>query len=241
MYDLTRFKLRDMTECGAALRKLGSGSFSMEEVATRIVGYLYEHLGDKQTGEKSCVLIRFFKTHPYDELDAELRDFACGMLDCNSLSPRIKCLTLLATAGARPEWNSRQKSTRHKALPLVSSQVVAKYPMISQLIKQFGLDIGTFLEPESTIMIDLEQKTYNVFYVPEAAGSPYVPAQEEFVIPYQIKSVLGFGGMLPSGNLLAIIMFSKVQIPWDTADMFKTLALNAKLAVLPFDRGAVFG
>jgi len=52
--------------------------------------------------------------------------------------------------------------------------------------------------------------------------------------------VLGFGGLLPSGNLFAIILFLKVQIPHSTAQMFSTLALNVKTALLAFDRGAVF-
>ena len=82
--------------------------------------------------------------------------------------------------------------------------------------------------------MDLAEKAYNVFYVPEAIGSQYVPVQEEFVIPFGIRSVLGFGGILPSGNLFAIIMFSRVRIEPDTAEMFKTLALSAKVAILPF-------
>jgi hypothetical protein len=112
--------------------------------------------------------------------------------------------------------------------------------MISQFIRQLGLEIGTVLEPDPELVVDLEQTTFNVFHVPQAAGSPFVPAQTEFVIPYGVQSVLGFGGMLASGNLLAIIMFSKTPIPRDTADLFKTLALNAKMALLPFEGKAVF-
>jgi hypothetical protein len=46
--------------------------------------------------------------------------------------------------------------------------------------------------------------------------------------------VLGFGGILPSGNLFVIIMFSKVPIPRQTADMFKSLTLSVKVTILPF-------
>jgi hypothetical protein len=112
--------------------------------------------------------------------------------------------------------------------------------MISQLIVQFGLDIADVVKPEATLMLELEQRTFNVFHVEEAAGSPFVPAQQDFVVPFGIRSVLGFGGMLPDGNLIAIIMFSKVRIPREKADMFKTLSLSAKLAVLPFADGTIF-
>jgi hypothetical protein len=56
MYDLTRFTLRDMVECGIALRQLGLGAESMEEASNRILRYLYENFCTKPTGEKSCAL-----------------------------------------------------------------------------------------------------------------------------------------------------------------------------------------
>ncbi|WP_421655982.1 hypothetical protein [Leptothermofonsia sp. ETS-13] len=152
----------------------------------------------------------------------------------------MKCLTLLATAGDHPDWNNRYRSRGHQAIPLISKELVAQFPMISQFIRQLGLEISTVVQPDPDLVIDLEQKTFNVFHVPEAQGSPFVPAQAGFVIPYGVRSVLGFGGLLPSGNLLAIIMFSKTPISRDTADMFKTLALNAKMALLPFEGTAVF-
>jgi hypothetical protein len=89
--------------------------------------------------------------------------------------------------------------------------------------------------------MQLEQKNYNVFYVGEAVGSPYIPAQRDFVIPFGIKSVLGFGGLLPSScDLFAIILFSKHHIPRETANLFKPLALSAKLSLLPFVGETIF-
>jgi len=240
MYDLTRFTLRDMAECGLALRQFGLGVESMEEASNRIVRYLYENFCTKPIGEKSCALVRLFKTHPYEDLEVELAEYARSMLDHYPPLPAMKCMTLLATVGEQTEWNSRHTSVGHKAIPLASESVVAQIPMISQLIGQLGLDIKTVINPGPDLLVEIEQRKYNVFYVPEAIGNPYIPAQESFVIPFGIKSVLGFGGLLPSGNLFAIIMFLKVQIPHSTAQMFSTLALNVKTALLRFDRGPVF-
>jgi serine phosphatase RsbU (regulator of sigma subunit) len=212
----------------------------MEEASNRIVRYLYENFCTKPTGEKSCALVRLFKTHPYEDLEAELAEYARSMLDHYPPLPAMKCMTLLATVGEQTEWNSRHRSVGHKAIPLASEFVVAQIPMISQLIRQLGLDIKTVINPGPDLLVEIEQRKYNVFYVPEAIGNPYIPAQDSFVIPFGIKSVLGFGGLLPSGNLFAIIMFLKVQIPHSTAQMFSTLALNVKTALLAFDRGAVF-
>ena len=99
---------------------------------------------------------------------------------------------------------------------------------------------ATVLRPEPDLLVDLEQTTFNVFHVANAVGSPYVPAQDQFVLPYHIKSVLGFGGLLPSGELFAVILFSKVEIPRQTAEMFRTLALSIKVAILPFSGGPLF-
>ena len=90
------------------------------------------------------------------------------------------------------------------------------------------------------MIVDLQQRTFNVFYVPDALGSPHIPAQQEFVVPHHIRSVVGFGGVLPGGELYACILFSPCFIPSTTADLFKPLALSAKLAVMPFVEGPVF-
>lgn len=240
MYSLTKFTLREMTECGAALRKLGVGAVSMEEVANRLVGYFYNQFLDPETGQSALALARIFKTHNYGDLPLDLQRIAKQNLGSASIQPSLKCLTLLATVGDRPEWNSRTASTGHQAIPLPSEEMVTQAPMISQLIQQLGLTIGSVISPDPDLLVNLQERTYNVFHVPEAQGSPYIPAQDEFVCPFQIQSVLGFGGVLPSGNLMAIILFSKVPIQRETAELFKPLALNAKIAVLPFDQGTIF-
>jgi len=240
MYDLAEFKMSEMIECGSAIRKFSKGSCSMEEAANRIVRYLYANFTDKQTGKGTLALVRFYKTHPYAGLDDELKEFAHGLMGDIPESPEIKCLTLLATKGDNLLWNSRKNSAGHKAIPLPSPQVVEQIPMIAQLIIQFGLDISSVVHPKPHLILEPWQKSFNVFYVEEAAGSPYVPAQENFVIPFGIHSVIGFGGMLPDGNLFAVIMFSKIHISRDKAELFRTLSLSAKKAVLPFTEGSIF-
>src|SRR5437660_674552 len=46
MFELSKFTLKDMTECAAALRKFGGQASSMEEVADKIVRYFHENLVD---------------------------------------------------------------------------------------------------------------------------------------------------------------------------------------------------
>ena len=60
------------------------------------------------------------------------------------------------------------------------------------------------------------------------------------MVPFGIESGLGFGGVLPTGDLFAVCLFSRVPISRTTAELFRPLALHVKLAVLPFDGGPVF-
>ena len=240
MYDLTNLSESDATRCGEALAQAASGASSMEEAAGKIVGHLYDNLVDSETGSKSCALVRFYKTHPYGELDPELQGFAQGILGYAPESEGMKCLILLGTAGEKPEWNDRSKSEGHKAIPLPSEQFVSQIPMISRLVSQFGLDVNAVIRPDPTLLADLEKKEYNAFHVPEAVGSPYIPAQDDFVIPHGVQSVLGFGGMLSTGDLFAVILFAKVHIARGTSDLARSLAVKVKDTVQPFVGGNVF-
>ncbi|NDJ17470.1 hypothetical protein [Myxacorys almedinensis] len=241
MYNLATFTEEDMRRCAVKLRNLDERSESMEETAGRITRYLYENLIDQRTGKPACALVRFFKTHPYGDLGQELQEEAQAILKGRSIRRATKCLTLLATAGDEPQWNLRQESMGHQAIPLIDQDFVNRAPMISQLIQQFGLDISTVIDTTPTLITTVAHKAFNVFYVAEAVGSPYIPAQREFVIPYQVQSVLGFGGMLPSGSLFAVILFSKVPIPFKTATLFRWISAYVRIAAASFDqRGTVF-
>jgi two-component system NtrC family sensor kinase len=240
MFDLSRFSLSDMTRCGMELRRLGEHASGMEEVGERIVRYFYEQLRTPDLARPACVLVRVFVTQPLAALDDGQRAFVEKLVGDASVTPTLKCLSLLATAGDEQAWNSRHTSAGHKALPLRSEESIARSPMIAQLMQQLGIDIGALLAADPRFMLDLDQHTFNVFHVAEATGSSYIPAQDQFVIPYEVRSVLGFGGVLPNNELFATIMFTRVSVPRTVADMFRPLALNQKLALLPFVDRRVF-
>ncbi|MDP1805518.1 MAG: hypothetical protein Q8K72_10160, partial [Acidimicrobiales bacterium] len=145
---LSKFTLSEMVRTSAALRQLGQDATSVEEFADRVVRYLRIVLVDPITGEPETSLVRFYKTHPYGDLPEDLRAFASGLLEGGSSPSAMKCLTLLGTVGDDPAWGDRLASQGHRAVPLPSEEVVARLPMIAQLISQFGLAVGTVLEPD---------------------------------------------------------------------------------------------
>jgi PAS domain S-box-containing protein len=236
-HDLAGFGLADMIECGRAIRALPPAR-SMESAGQQLVDYMYRALADSG-GNPNCALVRCFKTQRLQQLPEELRTRAQTLSGAGENRPDMQCLTLLATAGELPEWNDRRLSAGHDVIPLESVEVVERAPMIAQLIRQMGLDIDAVMEPSQELLVESDERTYNVFHVEHAVDSPFIPAQH-FVRQHGIQSVLGFGSLFTSGDLFAIIMFSRVHITRGTANLFRTLALSAKLVLLPFTRGPFF-
>jgi hypothetical protein len=213
------FDVDDVKRSGDVIRTLGDGAASMEEAAQRVVQYLYEELD-------GALLVRLYKTHPFGKLPAAVQDFVGEPVD-----PDVRCLTLLGTAGDLQEWNDRRSSRGHQAIPLPSEHVVQQLPMVLQLITQLGLDVTTVLRPDPDAARALSQRTYDVFHVPDAVESPYVPAKD-FVEAHAVKSALGFGGMLYTGDFYAVVLFSKETISADTAQVIKILSLPVRVPLL---------
>ncbi len=211
----------------------------MEEAAQRVCRVLYDELVTPEQS-KACALVRCYKTHAFGKLEPELQAFARAVFQGQTLGPSIRCLTLLGTVGDESAWNFRRSSAGHQAIPLPSADIIEKAPMIAQLIRQFGLDLTDVVQPTSDLVRNMTGKTYGVFHVPEAAGSPYIPAQKDFVLKFGIRSVIGFGGSLPSGDLFAVILFSRVPISSETADRFRNLALDVKSGFFPYRESEVF-
>lgn len=239
-WQLGKFGFREMMDCRVRIRDLFAyDPPTLEDAAERVVEFLRNEFVDAR-GAPACALVRLFKTHAYRDLPDDLRAAVRAAAPSADADPQLRCLTLISTRGDEPDWNSRHASHGHQAIPLISVEMVQQAPMIAQLITQLGIPIANVVRPLRTLLLDQEQKAHNVFYVPRALGSPHIVAQEEFVVRYGIASVLGFGGLLASGDLFATIMFSRVPIPPEVADQFRVVGLNLKIAILPFARKPLF-
>ena len=186
-YDLSNFNLGDMLKSSLRLREVSSGAPTLETSAQRVCRFLYEGLRAPDK-ERACVLVRCYKTHPFGSLEPELQRFATRLLGSEESWPSMKCLTLMATVGQAAAWNSRFLSQGHRAVPLPSPEIVEKAPMIAQLIKELGLELSSLLEPSPDVVKALAGKRHGVFHVEDVFGSPYIPAQNEFVEKFGIRS-----------------------------------------------------
>lgn len=231
-FDLARLTVADTLLCSTRLRLAIEHHRSVEAIGRQACTFLYDAFHDAQ-GERAIKLVRLYVTHPYAKLPLEDQRFARRLLSAPVARwPFLKCLTLLATRGDEDAWNDRMASRSHRAIPLPTTAIMEQAPMIAQMFLQMGVELSTVLKAEPALITDLTKKTYNVFHVPRANDSPYIPAQAEFVRRYRIESVVGFGGALPWGEHFAVVLFSSAPINTATAARFKSFALDIKARLL---------
>jgi two-component system NtrC family sensor kinase len=236
MIDLTQVQLSDAVSLGSKLRTRAAGAGSLEEASRRLVDHLYNEL--RQGDERTCALVRFYKTHPYADLEPDLAGFAAQCMG-GPPPPASSCLVLMATRGDRPAWNDRRASRGHQAIPLPDTAFIERLPMIAELFRQFGISPAAFIDRDEAALRDLERSGSTIFLVEEAKGSAFIPAQD-FVQAAGIRSVLAFGGILPYAQLFSVLLFCRVPVTRRAADLLKPLALNVKLGLLPLCTSRVF-
>ena len=232
-YDLAALGFPDVVDVAGRIQAASAAAGSLEEAAQGIVGVLREAFVDPATGESAFVLARMFLTQECAALPEEIQ----GVLP-EGTAPATRCLTLLATDGEEPTWRDRRGSRGHQAIPLPSPEVLRQAPMVAALIEQLDVHPDDVIRGTASD-VAITRADFDVFHVPEAVGSPLVPAQD-FVREYGVRSVLGCGGLLPHGDLFALVLFSRTQIPRATAEVFRTFAVSAKLALLDLAAQPVF-
>jgi serine phosphatase RsbU (regulator of sigma subunit) len=236
--DLTTFGLSDMVRLARAVRDLNTGCRSVAEFAGRVCSHLNERLVDAE-GTRQTLLVRFYGTAPSGALPSAEQDFVVA--NWGEQPVTTPCLVLLGTVGTMPDWNDRGRSKGHRVIPLTDARQLAGLPMVAALLHQLGIDVEALLSASAHLLHDDDaQQPYGVFHVPHAAGSPVIPAQD-FVTEHGVKSVLGFGGSLPTGEVYAVVMFCRVEVPREAARLFDTVALSTSLAALDMLDAPLFG
>jgi hypothetical protein len=222
------------------VRRLAKNAPSTEVLADSLTRTIFEQLTTEPDEEKACALVRLFRTVQYQDLNTELKKRARTMFPKVSATSRF--LVLLGTSGFNLAWNSRKTSNGHQLIPLLSAEMIAKTPMIARLFSQLGIEISTLLSASSSKIdfADPADRDYNMFFVSDARGSQFIPSQSEFVIPCGIRSVVGYGSLLPNGEFYAVIMFFRVLLPETALKRFSSLALSTTIALLSSPEASLF-
>lgn len=228
---------------GWTARGIGGGHPTLEAAARALTRCFYDAVqAEGPDGpSRACALVRCYKTHPYGTLPRDLqREAVAKLRRSDEPPPGMRCVTLLASAGDEPAWNSRHDAGGHMVIPLPTADAVARWPMITRLAADFGVHPADLVEPSPDRARPRRGRNYGVSLVPEALDSDVIPGQATIVRRHDIRSVLAFGGTLSTGDLFAFVLFCRVLVSSAVAEQFRALALHVKSMFFAFAEGDVF-
>lgn len=205
--------------------------YSAEEADSRLARVMYERC--LRGGDRNLVLSRVFQSIRCTDLPEELLDLVRPP-DGSDPTPDCRVLALLGTWGDEEAWQNRRKSATRRAIPL-DKEVVHHIPMLSRAMQQIGVDLNIFMGPESEkgLTVTSFGEQVSAFHVEKAPGSPYVPAQEEFVDRYSVQSVIGSAARLRGRDISLFIGFSRHRIPASAARHFSPMMVLFWQRLLP--------
>lgn len=233
MIRLSAWQPPDLVDLRRALALAATGCSTMESVGKQLMDILYRELQGENPADPQVALVRCFVTCPYSTLSTQgdLQERARKLLGDTEPNPSHRCLVLLGTRGMEPAWDQRQLSTGHQVIPLGSPGLMQKTPMITELCRQIGITRTAFLNPGQPHRLDLALRRAGCFHIAEAAGSPFIPAQSDFVHRYRVRSVLGLGAPLDEQDFFAVLLFARVPLSAELAAAMKPLTVSIKLAL----------
>jgi hypothetical protein len=210
----------EIRKFGAALlRSQRESAKSFEEAAQHIVSDIHKTFTD-HAGNPAFPLVRVYRMCQYDALPSDLKPLANAETSL--------WMTLMATCGLEPAWNDRRQSQGHKVVPAGDQ----RSPMVAAAFQQIGLD-----EAPSADGLTFSEATFmtRYFHVANAIDNPAIPAQAEFVRPYQIKSVIGLGARFMAGTAHLTLCFSRTPLNEQAARSFATLSAHVSTLLAFFD------
>jgi signal transduction histidine kinase len=206
---------------GARLRRIAEGRrWTTDQIAAAIVDLIWDAIAP------SAALVRAYRTRPLGALHAALQDRARAQCAADELSAATRCLVLAGSRGIEPAWNDVAASHAHRVIPLAGESAMRRTPMVAALLDRLRVPLQPASSPPSHV------EPERVFHVADAVGNPLIPLQRELVLRHGVRSVVGFGGPLPDGEALAVIVFATTAIPEATAGQLDVLGVHARLALL---------
>ncbi|MBZ0319111.1 MAG: hypothetical protein K8L91_22035 [Anaerolineae bacterium] len=214
MIDMSRLDHNGITQFGRELlRQRDKQLGSFEEVAQVCCSAFYRAFTDAD-GNPAFALFRIFRISRYPELTPEMKATVDPADD--------QWLTLMATIGDEPAWCDRRQSQGHGCIPKAAAM---QAPMLTEAFRELNLTWEGTPAGEGFHLARLEEHiSSRYFYVRDAVGSHYIPAQADFVVPYDVQSVIGLGSGFMSGAAAFAIGFSRVRVGDEQAAVFAEIS-----------------
>jgi len=225
---VTTLSLVDVARANARVRELAARASSIESFAQHLMQYCQDTFRAPTSGDPEIVLGRCFVAQPFSEVAADVKAWL-QQAEHRATEPSSGlCLSLMGSAGVVDGWNDPSRSSRYRAIPIDADRFATRFPMFAEIFRQIGTSIE---KPRlgAGLTIGSVGTGCNVFSVPVALGSPYVPAQNDFVKPFGVRSVVGFGGWYGRGRYFIVVLFSRVAVPPGSLDLLRLLALSVRV------------
>jgi hypothetical protein len=229
MLDLHSSDLKAIDEFGRTLMSTYRSTLnSFEEAAIVCVKAIYDEFR-QPNGQHTFALVRIYRLCRFDELLPELQAIA---------TPDVPYwMALMGTVGNEPTWCDRRTSQGHKAIRAVGD----RSPMLTAAFEQIGLNKIITERAVDTNSLQMQETTLftSYFHVPHALGSPFIPAQHEFVEPYHIQSVVGVGSAFLSNSIHLTLCFADTFLDEDSARKFSELSTYISTLLAIYDGNGV--
>ncbi len=226
---LTALSLVDMVRCIAKVRELAASAVGLEQFAQGLVQGCQQTFRQPDSSDPEIVLARCFVTRPFRELSQEVQDWLQQREDRIGNPSTELCISLAGSAGMVAGWNDPALSSRYRAILVDSERFASRFPMFAEIFRQVGITTDDRRFGAGTMNIEPAGTSCSVFSVPVAFESPYIPAQDEFVRPFGVRSVVGFGGWDGQGRYFLVILFARVPVPQKSVDLLRLLALAVRV------------
>ncbi len=225
----SRLTLSHVSQLGMSLRHISLQSTSLFHRATAITQLLFESFTCHETGVPVCPLVRVFRTVPVTELSEEDRVSVDRRVAESGEARSEKVMQLIGTYGLHPGWCDVSLSSTHRCVPMNATTFPVQFPTLSELMRVVSAESRRVFEQTGDLVA--RERVDGLLYVPDAANSPYISAQAEFVNRYHIRSAIGFGGQFRDGEHYCVVMFSRWIIPQSVLPLMRILSLNIRLGL----------
>jgi len=212
--------------CLARVRQLISESDSLPAFLQAVSTLLQQSFVNELTETPEVVLARCFISRPFASLSIEDQMLARAQYGGDEILPTSPVLVLEGSAGVVEGWNAPKQSSRYRVVPLNVPEFASRFPMFAEVLRQLQFVVAG----ESVGALDVKSVgSTQVFSVNGAVGSPFIPAQDEFVVPFGIRAAVGCGGVFGEGQCFVLLLFTRVAISERAMELLRLIALSIRL------------
>jgi len=220
------YHIAQLTEFRGRIEDALRSRRTFQEAAQSFTELLYEEL------ESSTVLVRVFTTVRFGALPRPDQQFVSRLATdrgCrDELDDQTTVVSLLGTRGRQSSWNQRYQSKSRLAIPLLSVSFIRTIPLSARLLNATDTGVRWIEKQQTRIVVKSFGQMAQLLYVDDAKAAITedgfkIVADQDFVERFDIRTVLGLGGVYLNGSYVSAMLFTNEFIPQEKVEKFLTL------------------